>query len=223
MGTSERKARDFERREIKILKTASDLFQKKGVDSVKMEEIAEKMEVSVGTLYQHFKSKNEIYARLFIEKDLERLNHISQISPDLPVLEQLRQLYERYIQFYFENPVAYKILRSCEKRGGLDQLKPETLEKFKAQRDASLGILENLLQRGIEEGVLINVPVSYLSCAGLALAHGAIEMMTAQYFEGKISDWTNFFSFLGDVLIRSHTHPEIHPTPPNDSSKMIIS
>ena len=48
----------------RILDAATVLFTEKGFDQVKAEEIAEQAEVSVGTLYNYFGSKNEILLTL---------------------------------------------------------------------------------------------------------------------------------------------------------------
>ena len=48
----------------RILDAAVVLFTEKGFDQVKAEEIAEQAEVSVGTLYNYFGSKNEILLTL---------------------------------------------------------------------------------------------------------------------------------------------------------------
>ena len=48
----------------RILDAAAVLFTEKGFDQVKAEEIAEQAEVSVGTLYNYFGSKNEILLTL---------------------------------------------------------------------------------------------------------------------------------------------------------------
>ncbi|MGK5091228.1 TetR/AcrR family transcriptional regulator [Deltaproteobacteria bacterium TL4] len=202
MGTVERKARLFERREHELLKAAALLFEEKGMDTVKMEDIAERMEISVGTIYQHFKSKNEIYAHLYIEKDIERLKHISQIDQDLPIIEQLRTLIKNYVTYYFENPTAYQILKSCEKRCALEKLPPEMLRKFNEQRQAGLDFSEVILQKAMEAGILAKAPVSYLSCAGWALIHGSLELMGSNYYEGKIKDWEDYFNFLESYFIQ---------------------
>ena len=48
----------------RIIDAATVLFTEKGFDQVKAEEIAEQAEVSVGTLYNYFGSKNEILLTL---------------------------------------------------------------------------------------------------------------------------------------------------------------
>jgi AcrR family transcriptional regulator len=51
-----------------ILAVALDLFSNKGYPSVSMQEISEKAEFAIGTLYKFFKSKEELYRALIREK-----------------------------------------------------------------------------------------------------------------------------------------------------------
>ena len=62
MGTRERKEREFETRRRLILDKAMDLFQKNSFAGVTLDDIASAIEFSKGTIYNHFGSKEEIYA-----------------------------------------------------------------------------------------------------------------------------------------------------------------
>ncbi len=50
-----------------MLSAALDLFSEKGYHSVSMQEIAEKAEFAVGTLYKFFRSKEDLYKALLME------------------------------------------------------------------------------------------------------------------------------------------------------------
>jgi AcrR family transcriptional regulator len=60
MGTRERRQRDFEARERRFLDTARALIHEEGLLNLQMARIAEKSEYAVGTLYQHFASKEDL-------------------------------------------------------------------------------------------------------------------------------------------------------------------
>lgn len=60
-----RKARERERHRQEILQAAERVFARKGVHAATVEEIAQEAEFSVGTLYNFFKSKDELHAGLF--------------------------------------------------------------------------------------------------------------------------------------------------------------
>ncbi|HSG05642.1 MAG TPA: TetR/AcrR family transcriptional regulator, partial [Nitrospiria bacterium] len=63
-----RKARENRQRRRDILSAAEGLFGKKGFYLTSMAEIAEASEFSVGSIYQFFKSKEEVYVALMEEK-----------------------------------------------------------------------------------------------------------------------------------------------------------
>ncbi len=64
MGTKERRLREKERRRQLILIAAKRVFSEKGFSKSTMENIASEAELSLGTLYQYFKNKEELYASL---------------------------------------------------------------------------------------------------------------------------------------------------------------
>lgn len=77
MGVAERRQREKESRTESIKKNAAKLFARKGFHNVSMAEIAEAAEVSKGTLYIYFKSKEELYFSL-IEPILTRASQVDR-------------------------------------------------------------------------------------------------------------------------------------------------
>ena len=65
MGISERKEREREQRRNDIIDAAESIFFFQGVANSTMEDIAEKAELSKGTLYLYFKSKEDIQFAIF--------------------------------------------------------------------------------------------------------------------------------------------------------------
>ena len=57
---------DIEKKEI-ILKSAFDVFIKKGFHSTKVSEIAESAGIGKGTIYEYFHSKKEIFEEAFVD------------------------------------------------------------------------------------------------------------------------------------------------------------
>ena len=64
MSTLSRKQREIREREGLILRTARRLLLEEGYASVSMDRIAELVEYSKGTIYQHFKSKEDVLGAL---------------------------------------------------------------------------------------------------------------------------------------------------------------
>ena len=62
-----RREREKLRQRQEMLAAALDLFSQKGYHNVSMQEIAEKSEFAIGTLYKFFQNKEELYKALVLE------------------------------------------------------------------------------------------------------------------------------------------------------------
>ena len=60
MGIAERKEREKQQRREEIVQAAEEVFFSKGFEKSTMDDVAEKAELSKGTLYLYFKSKEEL-------------------------------------------------------------------------------------------------------------------------------------------------------------------
>jgi AcrR family transcriptional regulator len=87
-------------RETRILDAARMLFLERGYDSVKVEHIAERAEVSVGTLYNYFGGKPELILRLSILENarVAGLAEAFDLGADRPVTETLVGLIQCFFQ-----------------------------------------------------------------------------------------------------------------------------
>jgi len=98
MGIKERKTREKEARKLAILKAARHLASGRRFRDVRVSEIAKKVEVSKGSIYLYFQSKEEIYSLIFLN-DLEdfhrRLTGI--IREDKSCLKMLLDFADIYI------------------------------------------------------------------------------------------------------------------------------
>ncbi|MBW1703133.1 MAG: TetR/AcrR family transcriptional regulator, partial [Deltaproteobacteria bacterium] len=63
-----RKEREYRRHRQEILEAALELFSEKGFHNVSMNEIAQKAEFAVGTMYKFFENKENLYKALVLEQ-----------------------------------------------------------------------------------------------------------------------------------------------------------
>jgi AcrR family transcriptional regulator len=73
MGTKERRQRDLAAREQRFLDCAQELIQRDGLLSLQMSRIAEECDYAVGTLYQHFASKEDLLVALATRNCMSRV------------------------------------------------------------------------------------------------------------------------------------------------------
>lgn len=111
MGIKERKKRDFEKRKKLILETAKKLFSRKKSQNVTLDEIASEIEFSKGTIYSHFKSKEEIFAELLLSHLNTLLSYLeSAVEKSKNTLEGINNCLQAYIRFYEEHREYFNLL-----------------------------------------------------------------------------------------------------------------
>lgn len=73
MSTKDRRQRDIAQREQLFLKAARDVIRQQGLLNLQMSKVAEKCDYAVGTLYQHFQSKEDLLVALACDEMQERV------------------------------------------------------------------------------------------------------------------------------------------------------
>src|ERR1039457_4823411 len=94
-----------------ILDAARDIFVRQGYESFSMRKLAEKIEYSPGSVYLHFKNKEELFECL-VDESFARLlttltdlrNGQEQTSP----VEELKMGMRAYVEFGLRNPNDYR-------------------------------------------------------------------------------------------------------------------
>jgi AcrR family transcriptional regulator len=105
-----RKDREYFGRRAEILRAAEKLFAEKGFHGMSMFDLAKSAEFSVGTLYHFFKSKEEIYYTLLIEKlDLFQSGLDKEVGQYPPGSAQILALIKASIEFFQENQDFFRI------------------------------------------------------------------------------------------------------------------
>ncbi len=110
MGIAERKERDKESMRSAVLDAAMDLYLEKGIESLTIRAVAERIEFSPATIYLYFRDKDDIVYQLyniafgkFYQKQLEA-NSIAD------PLERLRKGCQDYIEWGVANPKLYDLM-----------------------------------------------------------------------------------------------------------------
>lgn len=188
MGVAERKAREFKHREQEILEVSMELFREKGLDSVTMEMIAAEAEIGKGTIYQHFKSKHEIYAHLLLKSFEAQQQEIDLIDQTLPTLEQLRQVIRIYIKCWLKEPDKHRVFHQCIHNMTIENLGPGLLAKVKRYYREKLMQHYPLFQKAIDEGLLVDLPPTYLVMVGAGLMSGVAELLAEDHLDLKLGD-----------------------------------
>lgn len=154
MGIKERREREKQQRRNDILDAAEIVFFEKGYATAKMDDVAEQAELSKGTLYLHFKNKEELYFGL-THRALVSLRQRFQtvLDEEASGLEKVLNIGYAYRQFSIDEPEFFKTIAFYEKtqlEGTEEGL--EIVEKCHMEGQGALKLVSSALQQGIEDG-----------------------------------------------------------------------
>ena len=95
----------------RILAVASGLIAKRGSDQLKMSEVAEEADISIGSLYQYFPDKSAIIRSLAERYSLESRRCIEEALQPVTSLAQLEMAYGVLIDVYYALFKAEPVMR----------------------------------------------------------------------------------------------------------------
>jgi AcrR family transcriptional regulator len=152
MGITERKEREKEQRREAIIDAAEKVFFKKGFTSATMDEIADAAELSKGTLYLYYKSKEDLLLAIHLRGD-ELLLHLFEkaTSTGEPTLKLISNLGEAYFDFFRTYPDYFRAFQFLESPQFHKQASEEMLTVCHERGMRVWKIVIDLMQRGIDE------------------------------------------------------------------------
>ncbi len=118
MGIAERKEREKEQRREAILDAAEKIFFSKGMNQTTMDDIAEEAELSKGTLYLYFSSKEDLYLGIaYRALSLLENMFVEAVKKHKKGIQQIKAIGEAYYRYskehanYFNMILHYEISR----------------------------------------------------------------------------------------------------------------
>lgn len=152
MGVAERKAREKEARRQAILDAARDCFFRDGFEATTISQIAERVELSTGTLYLYFKNKEEVYVSI-LEEGLDILYALMKGSEpvDGSPSDFIEAYAHAYYQFYKQYGQYFDIMFFIRRPDKEIELQADLSEKLNIQTGRCLGLLESAIEKGIKQ------------------------------------------------------------------------
>jgi len=182
MGIIERKERERGQRYQAIIDAAETVFFKKGYETATMEDVALEAELSKGTLYLYFTSKDELHFAI-MERGMKILMELMErrLTIKRSGLETLRELGLALVDFSNLHPDYFNALIFFQGRDVEQQkLQEAKVKDFMANRN-SLTLLNETVKRGIADGsVRSDVPIVELSTTLWAQMMGILVMYSAK-------------------------------------------
>jgi AcrR family transcriptional regulator len=152
LTTRARRRREKEERRQSILRAAREVFFEDGVQQATVDRVAERAEVSKGTVYLYFESKETILAHLLLEGLgglIEELEQAYAAEESLKAEERLHRLGWAYFQFFQREPGYFRLLMAMD-RGRFRETVSSKL--YQEVLEASLEGL-NWAVRAVEQGI----------------------------------------------------------------------
>ena len=118
------RAKQKANRTERILAAATDLFRTMGYDAVRIEDIAEAAEVSVGTFYNYFQTKGDILVAIVsVEVEEVLLAGAAVVANPPPTVSDALN---RLVEVYFDHSVVYLSKEMWRTAMALSILNPDT-------------------------------------------------------------------------------------------------
>lgn len=176
MTVLERKEREFQQREEAILAAALSLFNRDDWQTVTIDQIAAKAEIGKGTIYKHFESKDQIYAKLVVKFHRQILQELGRIDLTQAPLKVIGETLDVFWRAHGISPEHKRLARYCEREDFKRTIGPKMSQELDALDNELNSIIIPVIERGIKEGALVDRPVEHLMLSLHASMVGLIEM-----------------------------------------------
>jgi AcrR family transcriptional regulator len=154
----ERKEREFNMRRTEILEKAEKIFSTKGFHKVTMAEIAVASGFSIGSLYQFFKGKENLYTTMVSEKLDLMYAEVKRATDDAEdISEKLEALIDAYLRFVETNTAFWRLFMKGESAAVSESI-TSLHQKLMEEYYKHLTLIEDLLDSGIQKGLLRDLP-----------------------------------------------------------------
>ncbi|MEM1167461.1 MAG: helix-turn-helix domain-containing protein [Planctomycetota bacterium] len=201
-ATASRRLRERLARERLILDTARRMLAELGYLGLNMDRIAEAIEYSKGTVYQHFSSKEDLIAALCADTAAARAEMFRKAaSYDGTTRERLMAIGIADAIFIRRHPDHFAVESILDLSSVIDKITDERRDRWVAIKTAKMDVLTRIVQDAVDAGDLV-LPEGVPLCAPLygmwaqAVGHSRISSMAPMpHFAGVDMNavlWTNY-------------------------------
>lgn len=170
MNATSRRQKHKEELRRAILDAAREIFVVEGYENFSMRKLAEKIEYSPGSVYLHFKNKEELFQCLVEEsfaRLLKTLTGLRNRQEGRNPVHELKEGLQAYVQFGLRNPNDYRFAF---------MLRPP-VEKRPYKVHGAFEVLRSMVGRCLEEKRFRAIDVETTSQALWASVHGITSLL----------------------------------------------
>ncbi len=91
--------------EIKIFEAAREVFQAKGLEGARMQEIADRADINKSMLHYYYRSKEKLFEKVYKLSIIKLIPQVAGLlNRDLPLEQKIRLFVTKYIEIIKANP-----------------------------------------------------------------------------------------------------------------------
>jgi len=160
----------------KILTTALELIVNQGIQETPMSQISKSSEVAMGTIYHHFKSKNEIVNAIYIYLKQKMGNaFLEEKEAPKDYKSMFFNFWNNLYDFYSKNEIAFKFLQNFTHS-------PLISEKSREEGAQYYNPIILFFQEGLQNGNIKPIDIVLLT----ETIHGNVVSLVQIYFQQTI-------------------------------------
>jgi AcrR family transcriptional regulator len=158
-----------------ILDAAHDVFVAEGYDGASIRKVAQRAGYSHGTIYLHFRDKDDLLYQLSEEQFRALLERLRALPRSLDALSRLTAALRTYVDYGLEFPNHYDLMFSIRPA----HLRHAAERRFGPMAEQVYAFLYDVLVKAGERGLVAIGDPDVDTTALIAAMHGAIEMYKA--------------------------------------------
>lgn len=210
--TLNRRRRERKERRESILRAARKQFFSRGFSLTTVDDIAAEAEISKGTIYLYFPSKETLLANL-LEEGLDLLvDHLASafdLSVGQPAAFRLDSLASAYLSFFQQHPHYYRLLMAFDRREFQESVDAGLYREILGKSNRGLLYVVQAIEQGVHEGVFHVRDPRQAAGAIWAMLHGVYAILGHPLRQEMVtSDLRTLYQVALDLAIRGLTARE---------------
>ncbi len=203
VGTKERRARERKMRKNQILDAARELLAENGIAGTSMNQIAERAELSVGTLYIYFKNKEDLYASLQ-EEGLEILyNSIAKaVKKGGTPIERLKQIAKAYLRFSNKEKNYFEIINYFLTTPEI-VFPPELKERIDSHGNRIISLVEGIFRESSSKAYVPEKELRRHAIVFWSSIHGLLQFRKLESTILKGMGFLDIYLYCAEIVLKS--------------------
>jgi TetR/AcrR family transcriptional regulator len=200
MGIVERKEREKQQRRNDIIDAAERIFFRRGFDNSTMDEVAAEAELSKGTLYLYFKSRDDLKFAIFMRGSEILVKMMDKnLEDENDGYNNLLALAGSFIRFSREFPDYFNLFMHFESKRMNDLNIDQDQIQVYLKEQSPLALVGQEVVRGIEDGSLRDdLPPEVFSATLWSQMLGVLMVLNNK------ADLYEIFNLKADEILQTH-------------------